>query len=415
MLTACGQIDNFDPTANTDGSAQLFLNACGSFDLTFNNDIASPLLNVYGPFDLPADTDDIALPLLDVYGSLDLTVNNDIAQPSLHACDIFDYNNTLPPLDVYHSIGPIVNTDHATFSMLPFATGKPDVCAQSIQMVSEEPTPLVAHDFPPTDAEGHLQVQPLVPNSCHECKECFRSIAELYRHARAKQHSPYACKCGETFSRLDVLRRHLDRFRPETPRYPCLRCKRHRGDEGFTRKEHLRQHLRGYHHIEMEVHPSSLHRSNCQTCPDPNCPQYRGPEFLRLRRGEQEKQKPFASQAEYTKHMRDVHDDSPFPCDVLDCLKVGGRGYFREKDLLKHRKDQHPEAPPHVVAERHVLHSCQEPNCRYTGNNGFKDPWSLVFHYDRHGYDRHDSHQLAGYWPSWKVEDEMKASNLQYS
>jgi hypothetical protein len=431
LPNACGQFDNFDPIANTDGNAQPFLNAYGSSDLTFNNDITAPFLNVCGPFNL---SDDIALPSLDAYGNLDLTVNDDIALPSLDAygnldlmvnddialplpdgCGDFDstvnHNNTLPPLDVYHNFGQTVNTDDAAFSVVPFAAVKPDVCAQSTQIVSEEPTRLVAHDFLPINAADHLQVQPLVPNSCHECKECFHSKAELHRHARAKQHSAYVCKCAETFSRLDVLKRHLDRFRPETPRYPCLRCKRHRGDKDFTRKEHLQQHLRGYHHVEVEVNTSSLHRSTCQICPHPDCPQYRGPEFLQLRRGEQKKQKPFASQAEYTKHIRDVHDESPFPCDIPDCKKVGGRGYFREKDLLKHRKDQHPEAPLYVVAERHVLYSCQEPNCKRTGNNGFRDPWGLVSHYDRHGYKRHDSHRLAGYWPSWKVKHDMELGN----
>lgn len=37
--------------------------------------------------------------------------------------------------------------------------------------------------------------------------------------------------------------------------------------------------------------------------------------------------------------MRRIHDYSPFPCPVQGCLKVAGKSYFRESDLLKHSKE----------------------------------------------------------------------------
>ncbi|KAI8238639.1 Zinc finger protein Gfi-1 [Colletotrichum sp. SAR 10_99] len=61
---------------------------------------------------------------------------------------------------------------------------------------------------------------------------------------------------------------------------------------------------------------------------------------------EQRSTKPFSTQAEYTKHMKEAHDFTPFPCNVAGCIKTGKKGYSREKDLINHRKKEHPEAAP---------------------------------------------------------------------
>jgi hypothetical protein len=49
----------------------------------------------------------------------------------------------------------------------------------------------------------------------------------------------------------------------------------------------------------------------------------------------------FQTQGELTKHLREVHDESPFPCEEIGCSRVGGRGFFRRKDLAKHVNDHH--------------------------------------------------------------------------
>ncbi len=52
----------------------------------------------------------------------------------------------------------------------------------------------------------------------------------------------------------------------------------------------------------------------------------------------------FQTRGELTKHLREVHDETPFPCQGKGCLRVGGKGSFREKDLLKHVEDHHTPA-----------------------------------------------------------------------
>ncbi|KAJ0387364.1 hypothetical protein COL922a_002409 [Colletotrichum nupharicola] len=78
---------------------------------------------------------------------------------------------------------------------------------------------------------------------------------------------------------------------------------------------------------------------------------------------EQRLTKPFSTQAEYTKHMKEAHDFTPFPCNVAGCIKTGKKGYSREKDLINHRKKEHSEAAPYVPKLRDVRIACRFPGC----------------------------------------------------
>lgn len=259
-----------------------------------------------------------------------------------------------------------------------------------------QPFNLKDHQLTAHVVADHGRIQPISAHSCHQCNQAFNSHADLHRHAREQRHASYACKCDQTFSRFDVLQRHLEQYLPGKPQYPCLYCKRHRGDDGFKRKQHLTQHLRGYHHIGAEMRSPFGFGVAYPTCPHFECPSYRGLASQHLSRSERETQKPFRTQGEFTKHMREVHDESPFPCDIAHCPRLGGKGYFREKDFLKHRKDQHPNAAPYALGERSVLLRCRELNCHRNGKNGFKDLYGLKYHYvNSHGYDDGKSWVLA--------------------
>ncbi|KAK3369949.1 hypothetical protein B0H63DRAFT_514180 [Podospora didyma] len=77
-----------------------------------------------------------------------------------------------------------------------------------------------------------------------------------------------ACICGKSFTRADSLRRHIQfashraratlafsvtsGTREAADLFPCVACDKHRGNESFTRRDHLRQHLRVYHKMNKE-------------------------------------------------------------------------------------------------------------------------------------------------------------------
>ena len=234
-----------------------------------------------------------------------------------------------------------------------------------------------AHERRP-HTPGHGRISTPTPNDCVECMETLPKKADLLRHAKEAQHQPYGCECGALFSRLDVLNRHLESFSSEDPRYPCKYCKLHRGPDGFRRLDHLNQHIRNYHHLEIEDQTSAAEsrlKYVFPVCSHPNCPHYRDEAFKQLPRKAQADNKPFHSQSAYTKHMRDEHNECAFPCDIAGCSRTGRRGYFREKDLLNHRRQEHPDAPTYTVTKRELRVRCTEPGC-----DKLLDPTSMPDH-----------------------------------
>lgn len=109
--------------------------------------------------------------------------------------------------------------------------------------------------------------------------------------------------------------------------------------EGFKRKDHLVQHLRNYHHHHIGE-DDGRNRSR-KSCPHKDCPEYsKNPKrfhpFYPYNHA-------FKKAADYTAHMRKFHDESDFPCLAPNCNRVKGKGYFRERDLIKHQRKEHPE------------------------------------------------------------------------
>lgn len=92
------------------------------------------------------------------------------------------------------------------------------------------------------------------------------------------------------------------------------------------------QHLRGYHNFDAgEVSGKG------KSCPYPDCEAYRAPDGITGFIVDHA----FKKQSDYTSHMKKVHDESPFPCDAPGCSRVGGKGFSRQKDLLKHVAKMH--------------------------------------------------------------------------
>ncbi len=81
----------------------------------------------------------------------------------------------------------------------------------------------------------HESIQSATPYTCRQCGESFESQTDLNYHALGSKHGSYECRCGQKFPRSDVIRRHLDRYRPAIERYSCRLSPRYRGDR-FSKK-----------------------------------------------------------------------------------------------------------------------------------------------------------------------------------
>ena len=71
-----------------------------------------------------------------------------------------------------------------------------------------------------------------------------------------------------------ALERHLKTYQVGGSRYPCSHCKRHRGENSFRRKEHLTQHLQGYHHMNIKIEDAGSKQH--LICPHTDCVWHRG-------------------------------------------------------------------------------------------------------------------------------------------
>ncbi|CZR65871.1 uncharacterized protein PAC_15771 [Phialocephala subalpina] len=186
----------------------------------------------------------------------------------------------------------------------------------------------------------HAQTHAAVPNTCQECNTVFRNKATLDSHASQTQHAPYICICGKACSRFDVLNRHVDKFNPKAL-YPCPYCSRFSGLKGFHRLDHLTQHLQTYHNIDRQS-PARTSIKKPLICPYEECPSH-----SRIFANSPSPENPdcivFRTRKDFTEHLRQVHNDSLFPCTVLGCDRIGGKGYFRKRDLLKHEKEHNHE------------------------------------------------------------------------
>ncbi|KAI0106997.1 hypothetical protein GGR51DRAFT_517045 [Nemania sp. FL0031] len=296
---------------------------------------------------------------LDIGGgfSAPMALNEEILNPSL-------LNNTTLLGQNEHAIHQSNTTYdfnfefNANFQLKPSLPAPPDATATIHQYLFFSQEDLRDHELIPHTPTHH----PVWNDSairCAECNETFDNSKKLRVHAQHRTHSPYFCSCEVNFARNDALRRHIASYLKENAKYPCTFCRRHRGKQAFRRKDHLVQHLQGYHKMEHEelskTSPPRIRVPNVTydiyICAHVGCEAYRDDDFRSLPWLDQIKERPFKKRSDYNKHMRDVHKESTFPCRITGCDRVGIKGYTREKDLMKHIKNKHPEAPQYVPSQ----------------------------------------------------------------
>ncbi|TEY67138.1 hypothetical protein BOTCAL_0129g00100 [Botryotinia calthae] len=186
--------------------------------------------------------------------------------------------------------------------------------------------------------------------ACHQCGDLFDSRGQLDYHALRSGHSAYNCRypdCESTAGRFSDLIRHQARHKKDVPRHPCPHCRTYRGNNGFKRKDHLRQHITNFHKIEPN-HIGWIGSSPFR-CKHFNCQGYNVMIRQNLR-----------SLDDLTQHMLTEHNSSAFTCDKMSCDRVGLNGFDTKKLLQDHIKKEHPSP-----------FQCTHPGCDQVGSEGW--------------------------------------------
>jgi hypothetical protein len=124
-------------------------------------------------------------------------------------------------------------------------------------------------------------------------------------------------------------------------RYPCPinLCSRNEGENGFGRKDHLIQHLRTFHSLSQEDLVPGF-------CPHNDCFCAKGP---------RNKKRVLSTCREYSRHLKNSHEESLFNCPIPDCRRKGANGYSGRANWLRHVKRRHPQMIDKVVADQDYL------------------------------------------------------------
>ncbi|TGO52991.1 hypothetical protein BOTNAR_0307g00080 [Botryotinia narcissicola] len=206
--------------------------------------------------------------------------------------------------------------------------------------------------------------------ACHQCGDLFEDKVELDKHISRSRHSAYVCQypdCESTATRISDLIRHQKSHKKDVPRHPCPYCStyvlsntsvtrwldllintsRYRGNNGFKRKDHLVQHITGYHNKQINyIGPISASPFRCKHV---NCQGYGMQKSQNLR-----------SLDDLTQHMLVEHNSSAFICYKASCDRVGRNGFDTKKLFEDHIKKDHPSP-----------FQCTHPVCDRVGSKGW--------------------------------------------
>jgi general transcription factor IIIA len=97
-------------------------------------------------------------------------------------------------------------------------------------------------------------------------------------------------------------------------------------DHGFKRKDHLRQHIRNYHHIEADSLGLNVEDAVGQFCPFDDC--------------DKSGLNSFENEKLLKAHLKKEHP-SPYQCSYPGCGRIGTKGWMRKRDMVKHMKKVH--------------------------------------------------------------------------
>lgn len=169
-----------------------------------------------------------------VVRDLSFSANSSVSTPSSPSLDDESPNHTcVPP-----SSSNTTAQESANGSMLG-------------QLTSPVPSsPRILHAGPIVQAVAPIHL----PNGQYMCPRCprkFPGLAKASRHVQTYRHA-YTCPvsgCRWSYQSPKDLRRHSETHRPDATRYSCSRddCRTHRDGITFSRRDLLDRHVRNFH------------------------------------------------------------------------------------------------------------------------------------------------------------------------
>ncbi|KAE9379950.1 hypothetical protein N431DRAFT_122026 [Stipitochalara longipes BDJ] len=182
----------------------------------------------------------------------------------------------------------------------------------------------------PHRVNRHFQIcHPDLQYRCAQCGIGCGSLKDLDKHGDQTMHAAYICRypdCGTECTRIAELIRHQLAHRSTVPRYACLHCRKYRGANGFKRKDHLRQHIRNYHHIDDSPRGSNADESAGHACTFDGC--------------DKTGLNAFETEKLLKVHLKKEHP-SPYQCSYPGCHRIGTNGWMLERAMVKHMKKDH--------------------------------------------------------------------------
>lgn len=228
----------------------------------------------------------------------------------------------------------------------------------------------------------HQQIQGPAPFSCAQCHESFPNKNQLDKHGRKAIHKAFACSCGRSFPRSDALYRHLQSNFEDGYQFRCTFRKCPRSKRGFSRRDHLGQHLQNYHKLDQkqfnEVIPVQRHTLNTYRCIVPMCELNRGEETQDIHWTEWNDQAPFKKRSDCMRHLKEVHNFTPFPCPVAECKRIGPKGYTSFDGLKNHLDREHELTPEDMKLDEYDERTCDRCGKSLRGLDNFNLHRQLV-------------------------------------
>ena len=205
----------------------------------------------------------------------------------------------------------------------------------------------------PEDLEAQpLQHAFLNDRVCSECSLTFpaqasRSSLSLIKHAAQSKHKSFGCICGNSYNRKDALKRHIISATGPQKDFCCRVCHR-----SFGRKEHLVQHLRGFHHGDFRVFDFLAKQEDISTgylrfwgglyvCPHAGCPANRSEAWIAAQSESDSDRWPFQNAEIFDLHMAHIHNEIAYTCPTDPCSFPKGKWFKDSVDFEQHCRIQH--------------------------------------------------------------------------